>query len=117
MHAPGPVSFELQREWEALDRPLAYRSGELSLVVEAMTLLLSRPPVTSVFHMPSYSNMAYQLLAYAIESITGQSFADTVTKALVEPLGLSRTFLSNPGNDSNAIIAEGWTEDLGDENP
>ncbi|KAH8901777.1 beta-lactamase/transpeptidase-like protein [Thozetella sp. PMI_491] len=96
------------------------RAGKLPANVEpieAMHLILSRPPVASAFHTPSYSNMAFQILSYAIEKITRKSFQDTVTEALIKPLALSRTFLSTVKNDSNAAVVDGWTYDIGDENP
>ncbi|RYP72284.1 hypothetical protein DL771_004258 [Monosporascus sp. 5C6A] len=34
---------------------------------------------------------------------------------MLKPLKLSRTFLTNPKNDSNALVVEGWDWDFGDE--
>lgn len=61
--------------------------------------------------------MAFQILSYAIESITRESFPDLVTSQLIKPLNLKRTFLTNPGNDTNAVIYDGWDLDFGDEAP
>lgn len=61
--------------------------------------------------------MAFQILAYAIENITGIAFPDLVTQELIKPLGLSRTYVTNPGNVSDAVKYIGWDLDFGDESP
>ncbi len=62
--------------------------------------------------------MAFQLLAYAVENITGTPFPDLVKRQIIEPLNLRRTFLTTPSNlTSNAAIAPGWDQDFGDEAP
>ncbi|KAK3393749.1 beta-lactamase/transpeptidase-like protein [Podospora didyma] len=85
---------------------------------EALELILQKPPVTSTYHTPIYSNMAFQLLAYAVESITGEAFATLVDQHILKPLSLTRTFLSTPPlDDSNVVIADGFARDMGDEAP
>ncbi|KAJ4305180.1 hypothetical protein N0V90_000711 [Kalmusia sp. IMI 367209] len=79
-------------------------------------------PVTSPFHMPIYSNVAFQILAYAIEGMSNSSFANIFQSTLVEPLGLNGTYLTKPPtslNGSGAIIPEDqalfpWNMDSGD---
>jgi CubicO group peptidase (beta-lactamase class C family) len=61
--------------------------------------------------------MAFQILAYAVENITGQDFATLVEDELLKPLGLTRTFLSPVSNDTDAVVVDGWTGDLGDAGP
>lgn len=61
--------------------------------------------------------MAFQLLGYAVEKITGKKFPGLVEKNLLEPLKLTRTFLTKPVNDSNAIVVDGWDLDFGEESP
>jgi hypothetical protein len=82
-----------------------------------MQYVLKTYPLAKSYRTPNYSNMAFQLLAYAVENITGQAFPDLVVEQLIEPLGLTRTYVTNPGNDSNAIIYTGWDLDFGDEAP
>ncbi|KAM7185087.1 Beta-lactamase/transpeptidase-like protein [Rhypophila sp. PSN 637] len=84
---------------------------------EATKLILSTYPVSATSSTPNYSNMAFQILAYAIETITQTPFPDLVRAQLVQPLNLTRTFLTNPGNDTNAVIYNGWDLDFGDEAP
>jgi len=84
---------------------------------EAIRYILATHPVSAASTTPNYSNMAFQILSYAIESMTGESFPDLVTSQLIKPLNLKRTFLTNPGNDTNAVIYDGWDLDFGDEAP
>ncbi len=74
-------------------------------------------PVLPAHHTPIYSNMAFQVLAYAIENITRTSFSKLVHNELLKPLKLTRTFSSPPLNDRNAVVEDGWSENLGDEAP
>jgi CubicO group peptidase (beta-lactamase class C family) len=84
-------------------------------------MLLTQWPFSPAYHTPNYSNMAFQLLGYAIENITGQPFPDLIRHQLIEPLNLQHTFLSKPGNQSNNpggfVVTDGWDLDFGDESP
>lgn len=51
------------------------------------------------------------------ENITGTPFPNLVTDQILKPLNLTRTFLSHPGNDTNAVVYDGWDLDFGDESP
>ena len=73
-------------------------------------------PISPSYHTPAYSNMAFQLLGYAVEKITGRTFPSLVEKNLLKPLKLTRTFLTKP-NDTNAIIVDGWDTEFGEEAP
>ncbi|KAF2103616.1 beta-lactamase/transpeptidase-like protein [Rhizodiscina lignyota] len=79
-------------------------------------------PVFPPFTTPVYSNVAFQLLGYAIESVTGRSFNDVLTTEVLKPLGASSTSLALPRNYTNAIIpfnatVSGWDADAADEGP
>lgn len=82
-----------------------------------MAMILRGWPAVPAYHTPIYSNMAFQVLAYAIENITKTSFPKLVYDELLKPLNLSRTFSSPPLNDTNAVVEDGWREDLGDAAP
>ncbi|KAK3685284.1 beta-lactamase/transpeptidase-like protein [Podospora appendiculata] len=106
----------------ALNESTAIQCGTLQFGMrpctraETMGLILAKPPVTLSYNTPIYSNMAFQLLSYAVENITKQPFYDLVEESLLQPLGLERTFLSNI-NDTKAVVVDGWTIDPGDEAP
>lgn len=80
-----------------------------------------RDPVFPAFQTPVYSNAAFQLLSYALETITGQNFKTLTEEFLIKPLNLSRTSYTKP-NDSLGIIPGNktltyWDFDLGDSWP
>lgn len=83
-----------------------------------MQYILKTWPVSRSFQTPNYSNQAFQILSYAIEKITGEKFPDLITSQLIEPLNLTRTYVTNPRNDTpNVIIEQTWETDMGDQAP
>ncbi|KAE9404879.1 beta-lactamase/transpeptidase-like protein [Gymnopus androsaceus JB14] len=79
-------------------------------------------PVFSPFGSPSYSNVAYQILGYALENITGESFELMFQRDLVGRLGLNGTSYSEPVNSTEAVIpfsisGSAWSYEVGDETP
>lgn len=66
--------------------------------------------------------MAYQILAYALESMTGKSFEKSIKSSLLSPLSMKRTTLEAPKDKKNAMIPENelvssWNMTLGDATP
>ncbi|KAI1426659.1 beta-lactamase/transpeptidase-like protein [Xylaria sp. FL1777] len=74
----------------------------------------SLPPFTTA----AYSNVAFQLLGYALETITGKTFESLLQETLLKPLGLNNTFLRAPEHARGLIPGDpnstGWSFDLGD---
>jgi CubicO group peptidase (beta-lactamase class C family) len=70
-----------------------------------MTLVNGQPLAFTPGSKFSYSNSGYRLLGYAIESITGRSFADFVHGELALPLGLIDTGVCGT---SNLPLPEGY---------
>ena len=71
---------------------------------------------------PVYSNDAFQILGYVVESITGEPFESTLSTKILEPLGMNQTTLSTPKTSTSGVIpinetASGWTTNYGDEAP
>lgn len=81
---------------------------------ESLRDILKVWPFSQPFNTPNYSNMAFQILAYAVENITATSFPTLVRQQLIEPLNLRRTFVTHPGNISDFALAGGWDSDFGD---
>ncbi|KAH6844721.1 beta-lactamase/transpeptidase-like protein [Chaetomium sp. MPI-CAGE-AT-0009] len=68
---------------------------------------------------PVYSNIAYTLLAFAIEAATGKDYATQLHDYLTAPLGMAST-VASPGNDSRAVIPpveNTWGSPYGDNAP
>ncbi|KAI1090268.1 beta-lactamase/transpeptidase-like protein [Rostrohypoxylon terebratum] len=75
-------------------------------------------PSLAPFQTPAYSNVAFQLLGYALETITGRTFQALLDETVIKPLGLNNTFLRAP-EDSRGIIPgdhdkTGWAFDIGE---
>ena len=69
---------------------------------------------------PAYSNVAYMLLAYALEEISGKDWPSLLANNILEPLGLTSTYYLTPTDTSNGVIpgnalAVGWSNRLGEE--
>ncbi|KAM5349515.1 hypothetical protein ACJ41O_006020 [Fusarium nematophilum] len=79
-------------------------------------------PVTSTSNTPVYSNMAYQILAYALEAMTNRTFEESLYSSLLDPLGMNRTTLEAPEDKTNAVIpgnedTSGWNLKMSDSSP
>ncbi|RYP68738.1 hypothetical protein DL771_006468 [Monosporascus sp. 5C6A] len=64
---------------------------------------------------PVYSNVAFTLFAFAIESSTGKNYTQLLEELVTEPLGLKAT-RESPGDDDEAVIPpveNSWGADYG----
>ncbi|KAI1427746.1 beta-lactamase/transpeptidase-like protein [Xylaria sp. FL1777] len=79
------------------------------------------PPSFAPSHTPAYSNLGYQLLAYALEAMTKKRFAQMLEADVLLKLGLNHTYYQQtpparlgvipPGNE------QGWNFSLGESSP
>ncbi|KAJ4346449.1 uncharacterized protein N0V89_010378 [Didymosphaeria variabile] len=64
---------------------------------------------------------SYQLLAYALEKITGKNFTDSLNDRIIKPLGLNRTFYDTPPEEYGVIPGTVkdtyWAVSLGEGSP
>jgi CubicO group peptidase (beta-lactamase class C family) len=78
-------------------------------------------PSYPAWQTATYSDVAYQLLAYALENITGKKFIDILTDRIIKPLGLNRTYYENPpesvGIIPGTVKDTYWNVSLGDASP
>ncbi|KAF5252026.1 hypothetical protein FANTH_2980 [Fusarium anthophilum] len=63
-------------------------------------------PVAATANTPVYSNVAYQILAYALEGMTRKPFNKSFQSSLLDPLSMRRTSLEAPKSKENAMIPE-----------
>jgi CubicO group peptidase (beta-lactamase class C family) len=78
-------------------------------------------PSFAPWQSASYSNVGFQLFAYALENITGKPYAAILKDRIIEPLGLSNTYYDIapasigviPGNLNESY----WYVNLGDASP
>ncbi len=91
------------------------------MVPEFFELFGQRHPVVPSSSTPTYSNVAFQLLAYALETITGKNFEEMMEKDLLKNLGMSSTSYSTPNSTQGAIpfnaTYSSWKYSLGDLSP
>ncbi|KAI0161091.1 beta-lactamase/transpeptidase-like protein [Hypoxylon sp. FL1284] len=77
-------------------------------------------PSFAPWKTPAYSNIAFQLLSYALERITGRAYVGSLNAKVLNPLGLRHTFYYG-ANESLGIIprevGSGWKAYIGDESP
>ncbi|KAH7413897.1 beta-lactamase/transpeptidase-like protein [Phaeosphaeria sp. MPI-PUGE-AT-0046c] len=78
-------------------------------------------PSYAPYQTATYSNVAYQLLAYALENMTGKKFVDILNDRVIKPLGLNRTYYNTPpdkyGVIPGTIKDTYWNVSLGDASP
>ena len=85
---------------------------------EYLSLLLKRHPLSMPYTSPMYSNIAYHLLGYALESMSGTNYSEAVAKSIFRPLQLNKTSAICPNEARVGVIPpgdSGWCRPLGDE--
>jgi CubicO group peptidase (beta-lactamase class C family) len=83
---------------------------------------LKHNPIAPTFATPAYTNMGFQLLSYALESIKGESYASMLENDLFKQLGMDNSTYSKPDSTSSAVIpgdleTTGWNWNMGDVGP
>lgn len=90
-------------------------------IPEFLTQVINHPPVFPAYTSPIYSNMAYILLGFAYENITGKSISQGQLD-FARILGMNSTTTTPPGDNVDAIIPRndsysGWSIDGGVQDP
>lgn len=98
--------------------PLIYAN---KILLEFFDGLIKRHPIFPISATPIYSNAAFQILGYALESLSNDTFENVFEDQILEALNLSHTFYTRP-SPSLGVIPGGqgetfWNMDMGDENP
>ncbi|RYP80035.1 hypothetical protein DL770_006394 [Monosporascus sp. CRB-9-2] len=87
---------------------------------EFMTGITSVPPSFAPSLTAGYSNAGYQLLAYALEAITGRNFTEMIEQDIINALNLSSTYYRNAPMGRGVLprgSQAGWNYSLGEANP
>ncbi|KAM0818246.1 putative Beta-lactamase family protein-like protein [Seiridium cardinale] len=78
-------------------------------------------PSVGTFQTPTYSDIGFQLLGYALEEITGQDFQTLMQNTVLTPLGLNNTYYKVPKAAVGIIPGNAndtkWSFQLGEESP
>ncbi|KAH7304335.1 beta-lactamase/transpeptidase-like protein, partial [Stachybotrys elegans] len=88
---------------------------------EMISQLLKQHPIFPTGHSPAYTNMAYALLGFAQEAITGTPVSEAITSNILFALNMTSSSFSRkpdsggviPGNES----VVGWDWDMGTISP
>ena len=62
-----------------------------------------RPPVFPPNYKSTYSNIAFIMLGFVLEAVTGQSYEEVLSSTILDPLGMHHTSVKKP-NDSMGVI-------------
>lgn len=64
----------------------------------------------------TYSNINYQLLAEVTAGLNGTTFSSHINEAVFEPLGMTRTWVDAPLDNTRpgTALSYNWSDDLGD---
>ncbi|KIX99217.1 uncharacterized protein Z520_04793 [Fonsecaea multimorphosa CBS 102226] len=73
-----------------------------------------RHPIFAPSTTPIYGNAAFQLLAYALENISGKPYSALLEEKVLRPLDLSRTSTTPPLGESRCVIPGTPTSTLWD---
>ena len=87
-----------------------------------LNYLVKQHPAFPTSTTPIYSNIAFQVLAYALENITNSTFESMFNAGIVQPLNLTHTTYTQPQNNSYSIIpgdplTSWYNVNFGDEGP
>jgi CubicO group peptidase (beta-lactamase class C family) len=77
-------------------------------LAEFFSTLLNGSTSWRVGDRAAYSDLAYILLGFALEKVTGHSYEDVIRNRITKPLGLNSTEFQKP-NASQAVIPVGTT--------
>ncbi|KAI8631782.1 beta-lactamase/transpeptidase-like protein [Xylariaceae sp. FL1651] len=83
--------------------------------------LANTPPSFAPSQTPAYSNLGFQLLAYALENITKRSFAQMLQTDIIHKLGLNHTYYVQVPPHQLGVVPPGnelgWNYSLGESSP
>lgn len=79
----------------------------------------ARHPVFTPFSTPAYSNAAFRILGYVIESITNMPYGESLDRSILGPLEMTHTYATKPEDSTGAVPSEnsGWAMNIGDDTP
>ncbi|CAO1602427.1 hypothetical protein XANCAGTX0491_006038 [Xanthoria calcicola] len=82
---------------------------------EILDGLMKLPPSFEPNYKATYSNLAFVLLGFALENMTGLEYADVVRSSIFDPLGMERASLARPPDTEGIIpsLPNDWNVDVG----
>jgi CubicO group peptidase (beta-lactamase class C family) len=121
MIAPFLILTVIRYETKGIVHMVSERPRTDVRVLELFANFARYYPAVAVAGTPIYSNVAYQILAYAMQTITGKNVTNSLDDALVGPLNLTRTFYTTPdpsiGVIPGTLSGTEWSYNMGIEGP
>ncbi len=107
-HTSGLASYtDLDfRDITLPQNPFRYYSSD-----ELISMGLAKPPVYAPGKGWNYSNMNTLLAGQIIQKVTGDTYAEQIRKRLIEPLGMTGTFVMENSHDIPGKHATGYNMD------
>jgi CubicO group peptidase (beta-lactamase class C family) len=100
---------------------MSIKNADKRIGVELFADLSKVPPSFAPAHTPGYSNLGYQLIAYALEGITRRRFIDMLEDDIIQKLVLNNTYFYQTPPSALGVIPPGnefgWNYSLGESSP
>lgn len=109
---PSPLPGRLATIIPPFPRVMSASQDDRQSFLDSLRL---RRPIYQAATTPIYSDAAFQLLAIALERITGSSFTSVVQASIFEQLNTSATTVGPPDSDTDAIIVNKGTSTWGNQ--
>ncbi|KAL9592936.1 MAG: hypothetical protein Q9179_006238 [Wetmoreana sp. 5 TL-2023] len=80
---------------------------------------IQRPPAFEPNGRATYCNVAFVLLGFALETLTGLTYDEIVKKTVFDPVGMQRAMLKKPPDSEGVIpnMTNDWDADIGTYGP
>ena len=105
VYSPSPVLESVSPLLPHVTSTYLGDSGIYHLHVVIVEGLSNERPVFPVHSKALYSNIAFALLRYVVEVITGPSYEEAVDKYVTKPLGMENTTLK-PLSEASMVISQ-----------
>jgi len=115
---PRLLSTIFGNEQEILTERI-WEMADMNLMKNFFSTFSHLLPAFAPGETPAYSNVAFQILSYALETITGRDYQTSLQDKLLSPLNLAHTFYKTPSESVGVIpgnaSSTGWANNLGEE--
>ena len=99
----GQITKLAQLVFEKVRRSVSFAIPLLIASPDIIEGSKKRPPVFPPNYKSTYSNIAFILLGFVLENVTGQSYQEALSASILKPLGMHHTTVVRP-RDSMGVI-------------
>ena len=92
------------------------------MLLEFLEGVITHPPAFPSYTTPAYSNLAYAILGFAYETITGRTLDEGFLDTFQGKLGMTSSTPTYPGSNVDAVIPRNdsyaiFSYDIGNQGP